>query len=315
MSREIEELNDVSVEDDEITFLLRLKPSPTPPVRKRRSSLNCRTNGNIQSCNLSSGWDVIIEKQERSSPTPPPLPPRLQPSAPPEEIIERCSWSSRPYDAQVPYNLNEFYNKHYSAFSSSQPNLRYLDSSYNRDSNLISINSEFSAFTPVTQLPPRPFQHQVHYFHSEEKPNIVNSDFITHSYINSANNFNRSSISAFNKELNFAQRESVCEPYIMTLPNFEPNASNVQNSDIDLITSSEAIQQRFHNATKQPSSLLLSSSQKPPKPLPRNTLRKNVNTSLENRNKENQLLVRSQSETKLDLLVSNFFISFTTSYI
>lgn len=87
-------------EDDEVTFLLKLRPSPTPPARKRRSS---------------GGWDVLIER----SVAPPSVPPRKssvayvkshqqmqlqshQPSAPPLEYTETANWS---HFAQIPYNL------------------------------------------------------------------------------------------------------------------------------------------------------------------------------------------------------------------
>lgn len=86
-------------EDDEVTFLLKLRPSPTPPTRKRRSS---------------GGWDVSIER----SVVPPCVPPRKssvtfvknhqmqlqlpppQPSAPPQEFVEAVNWS---HFGQMPY--------------------------------------------------------------------------------------------------------------------------------------------------------------------------------------------------------------------
>lgn len=85
-------------EDDEVTFLLKLRPSPTPPARKRRSG----------------GWDISIERNV----VPPVVPPRKssvtyvkshqmqlqtpppQPSAPPQEFVEAANWS---HYRQVPY--------------------------------------------------------------------------------------------------------------------------------------------------------------------------------------------------------------------
>lgn len=84
-------------EEDEVTFLLKLRPSPIPPARKRRSG----------------GWDISIER----SVVPPSVPPRkssvtyvknhqlqlqspLQPSAPPHEFAEACNWS---HFGQMPY--------------------------------------------------------------------------------------------------------------------------------------------------------------------------------------------------------------------
>lgn len=89
-------------EDDEVTFLLKLRPSPTPPTRKRRSS---------------GGWDVSIERNVVVPPSVPPrkssvtyvkshqlqlqLPPP-QPSAPPQEFVEEAgNWSHR--FGQMPY--------------------------------------------------------------------------------------------------------------------------------------------------------------------------------------------------------------------
>ncbi|KAF7265500.1 hypothetical protein GWI33_021074 [Rhynchophorus ferrugineus] len=52
-----------SSEEDEVTFLLRLKPAPTPPVRRRKNVVTPTTT--------PKGWDVVIERKERdvSSPT------------------------------------------------------------------------------------------------------------------------------------------------------------------------------------------------------------------------------------------------------
>lgn len=90
------------IEDDEVTFLLKLRPSPTPPARKRRSS---------------GGWDISIERSvvppnvpprkssvtyvknhqlhQMQSPPPPP-----QPSAPPHEFMETANY---PSFGQMPY--------------------------------------------------------------------------------------------------------------------------------------------------------------------------------------------------------------------
>ncbi|XP_074037659.1 liprin-beta 1 isoform X4 [Leptinotarsa decemlineata] len=140
-----------SEDEDEVTFLLRFKPAPTPPVRRKNNSLPK---------NAPKGWDVLIERKEPPSPplTPPvssrirrfsldsrrntsfsssrqfesvkdsvpapPLPPKYLPSAPPQDLVENLHWYPKPY-IPVPY-----YNAHIavsSAFSSSYPNLRYAE--------------------------------------------------------------------------------------------------------------------------------------------------------------------------------------------
>lgn len=72
--------------DEEVTFLLRLKPAPTPPVRRRRPLEDRQT--------VPKGWDVVIERE------PPPVPPRVQPSAPPPELM---TWHPKPPFYYPPY--------------------------------------------------------------------------------------------------------------------------------------------------------------------------------------------------------------------
>lgn len=116
-----------SSDEEEITFLLRLKPAPTPPIRRRK---NVATPPSSIAA-TPKGWDVVIERRDRdvsnsnppsisSSPVrqrrfsfdsksenrgsyqdrtkeddPPPIPPRFKPSAPPHESIENfCWWGS-----------------------------------------------------------------------------------------------------------------------------------------------------------------------------------------------------------------------------
>ncbi|CAG9762446.1 unnamed protein product [Ceutorhynchus assimilis] len=110
-----------SSEEEEVTFLLRLKPSPTPPTRRRKNIIQPQANV----ITTPKGWDVVIERRDPeiscansssscSSPVkqqrfsfdkknrrecaqqdeknkeeiPPPIPPRFKPSAPPPEPIE-----------------------------------------------------------------------------------------------------------------------------------------------------------------------------------------------------------------------------------
>ena len=46
--------------DDEVTFLLRLRPTPSPPVRQKRNNPNIRCESNCQSA-TTNGWDIFIE--------------------------------------------------------------------------------------------------------------------------------------------------------------------------------------------------------------------------------------------------------------
>jgi hypothetical protein len=92
--------------DDEVTFLLRLKPAPTPPTRRRRPNDDKQT--------VPKGWDVVIERRDAASPqsangdAPPPLPPRLQPSAPPPEILDDVHWHPKPYYPYPDYRSQGF---------------------------------------------------------------------------------------------------------------------------------------------------------------------------------------------------------------
>lgn len=126
-----ETLDTDSETEDEVTFLLRLRPTTSPPARRRRHSVDCRPVS--QTSRGDSGWDVVIQRHDvtsPSSPPPPPLPPRVQPSAPPPE--EPPPYNC--YPKQEPFFNN--YQQHYmhpyqgrlrSEFSVSFPNLKYLD--------------------------------------------------------------------------------------------------------------------------------------------------------------------------------------------
>ncbi|XP_050300674.1 uncharacterized protein LOC126739163 [Anthonomus grandis grandis] len=114
-----------SEDEDEVTFLLRFKPAPTPPTRRRKNLLP-PTGTAISTPN---GWDVVIEKKDSpsrsvcSSPVrqrrssveecPPPVPPRFKPSAPPQEVDGYSWWGQYPggfpgnsYYNMVPYGID-----------------------------------------------------------------------------------------------------------------------------------------------------------------------------------------------------------------
>lgn len=134
--------NSESDDEDEVTFLLRLRPTPSPPVRRRRHSVDCRPVAQTK-----DNWDVIIQRREVPSPilqrrenpspnyqrreiqtpvrreSPPPIPPRIHPSAPPLEEHDKPSI----YPKQPPYYQC---NRLSSEFSFSFPNLKYLENNY-----------------------------------------------------------------------------------------------------------------------------------------------------------------------------------------
>lgn len=133
--------NSTSEEEDEVTFLLRLKPTPTPPIRRKFQ----------QSTHQHSikGWDVVVEKRDfppppfvppappmrrysldakRGSNTftntntdleTPPLPPKYLPSAPPQDLVENLHWYPKPY-YPGPYYIEQNVG-----ISTDYPNLRY----------------------------------------------------------------------------------------------------------------------------------------------------------------------------------------------
>ncbi|KAF5302892.1 hypothetical protein FQA39_LY02072 [Lamprigera yunnana] len=125
---------DESAIDDEITFLLRLRPSPTISMRRSLDFKKSNTNSRV-----ANGWDVIIERKEEKTPSPPPIPPRsihlnsLQPSAPPQETAEHQSASY----ISVPYQ--QFYQRAY-LNGGSLTNLVYGEQTNNA-----------SHFTPIDQ--------------------------------------------------------------------------------------------------------------------------------------------------------------------
>lgn len=88
--------------EDEITFLLKLRPSPTPPVRRNRLSVDLRSS-------QVNGWDVVVERQEATA--------LHKPSAPPQEMMDfspyyRESYFNSRYQQElyfVPPNLDSFY--------------------------------------------------------------------------------------------------------------------------------------------------------------------------------------------------------------
>lgn len=105
---------DESETEEEVTFLLRLRPTPSPPTRRRRHSVDCRpaAQGKDQ-----ANWDVIIQRREV---TPPPIPPRALPSAPPPEEAFQTAY----YPKQPPFYHQFGMN---SEFSASFPNLKFIE--------------------------------------------------------------------------------------------------------------------------------------------------------------------------------------------
>lgn len=86
------------------------KHSPKSPLRKfpnfgiRRKKEETAT----ATARSSPSWEVIIERQEgeRRSPSPPPVPPRIQPSAPPQEFPENWYHDRPPfYPSPQPFQL------------------------------------------------------------------------------------------------------------------------------------------------------------------------------------------------------------------
>lgn len=128
MNCEVPEYMEDPSSEDEVTFLLRLRPSPTPPIRRRRLSGSYKPSISVINNGSSiGGWDVCIESGESAAPIvpprkssqnltrknsidrkyltnaaeqsesfAPPLPPRLQPSAPPPEQEERIQIYANP---------------------------------------------------------------------------------------------------------------------------------------------------------------------------------------------------------------------------
>lgn len=95
----MEDLIGSSDESDEVTFLLRLKPTavaPTPPIRRRHLENN-NSNSNNYNRGVPKGWDVVVEtppsprlgyrRLSCCETPPPPVPPRIIPTAPPQEAV------------------------------------------------------------------------------------------------------------------------------------------------------------------------------------------------------------------------------------
>lgn len=80
-----------SSDEDEVTFLLRLKPSPSPPVRRKRHSVETK-----------KGWDVIIERRNELSPIISPTPS----SASPTLTNNRFSYDVNRLQTQSEFNEN-----------------------------------------------------------------------------------------------------------------------------------------------------------------------------------------------------------------
>ncbi|KAG5888267.1 hypothetical protein JTB14_025187 [Gonioctena quinquepunctata] len=165
-----------SSDEDEVTFLLRLKPTPTPPVRRK----NARSTPQ----SAPKGWDVVIERKDLPSPplsppvssrirrfsldskrngnslpsrqfesiresSTPPLPPKYLPSAPPQDLVENLNWYPKPY-FPVPYYSTQVAIG--TAFSSSYPNLNYVENGYYERNQQASLSPP----TPRREFHPPP---------------------------------------------------------------------------------------------------------------------------------------------------------------
>lgn len=106
--------------EDEVTFLLRLRPTPSPPTRRRRHSVDCRP---ISQGKDQVNWDVIIQRRDVSPP--PPIPPRALPSAPPPPPEE--AFQTKFYPQQPPYYQYNYSEKLNPEFSVSFPNLNFIE--------------------------------------------------------------------------------------------------------------------------------------------------------------------------------------------
>lgn len=52
-----------SEDEEEVTFLLRLRPTPSPPSRRRRHSIECRPTPQTK-----ENWDVVVQRKDVPSP-------------------------------------------------------------------------------------------------------------------------------------------------------------------------------------------------------------------------------------------------------
>ncbi|KAF5289355.1 hypothetical protein FQR65_LT11866 [Abscondita terminalis] len=272
--------------DDEITFLLRLRPSPTPPVRKCRSVDFKRNN-----CGITNGWDVMIERREVITPSPPPVPPRrtdinsLQPSAPPQEVVENQSvpYKSGPYQQYYQHACTN------SDLSSRHANLQHAKQTY-RAPSLISIDQDYN--TTVTT-------------HSEQPPPFVTN----HNQYLPLHKFQHSDAECLNTQLNSKHNFIQSEPKMIfrdeiTMSRFTPAALNISNSGVDLISSYGVMQQSAVVPDFQGKTSLSQSSLKPPKP--RIPLRKNNYTLTDTR----EDLINLQSDSPFNL-VRRAWVSFS----
>ncbi|XP_049825981.1 liprin-beta-1 isoform X4 [Aethina tumida] len=138
--------------EDEVTFLLRFKPSPVPPHRRKRFSADChhieKSPQTTRKNDVPKGWDVVVERRNTpdSSPqflrrfslgqlgqqndeAPPPLPPKYMPSAPPQEIVEDLNWHPKPYFPIIP----PFVAGPPVTFHTTYPNIHYTDNQNRRE--------------------------------------------------------------------------------------------------------------------------------------------------------------------------------------
>lgn len=62
--RPCDEADDETASEDEVTFLLRLRPSPPP--RQRRHSLDYKSRpAGRQHCASPTGWDITLQHKEQ----------------------------------------------------------------------------------------------------------------------------------------------------------------------------------------------------------------------------------------------------------
>ncbi|KAK5643698.1 hypothetical protein RI129_007543 [Pyrocoelia pectoralis] len=253
--------------NDEITFLLRLRPSPTPPARRRRQSTGFKAT--IPNTVPANRWDITIERRETL--TPPPIPPRhipsLRPSAPPQEAIDHCPWQPR-----LPYNSMVYRQQYYKP--------PYL----NADFRSIHANLEHAKqiYTPS------------HFAYIDQNYNT--SQTSSH-FINTAPDLHEETFTT--AEQTPCSRNSSCVyviPNDVSADNFVPNDLNVRHSDASL-ASSYGVMQQSVVYTEIPdtdgTSLSKSLPSKPPKPLSPCSLTKTNYTGID----KGEAVINAQSDS------------------